>query len=265
MLLFRRELYANIKSLMIWTGGMVFLIVAGMGKYEAGALGGPGSMEELFSGIPESLKNIFGIGIFDLSRAIEYYGILFIYIALMLSLSAVFMGSGIIAKEERDKTADFLLVKPISRYQIIFEKLAAGMTIQGVLWLITYGTSYALLTHYSRGEDISSQIFSLMAAALFLQILFLSLGAFWAGLLSKPKRASAVSSGILFVMFAIKIISDLSESTKPIGYLSFFRYFDAKDILIRGYAPVYLLIPGICCLIFFFFSFRGYDRRDIRS
>ncbi len=265
MMLFRREVIANLKSLFIWSGGMVFLILAGMGKYEAGAQGGPGSMEELFLGMPDSLKNIFGIGVFDLSRAIEYYGILFIYIALMLSLHAVFIGSGIIAKEERDKTADFLLVKPISRNRILAEKLAAALVIQLILWSITFATSYALLAHYSQGDGFFEELLALMGAGLFLQILFLFFGAFWAGILTKPKRAAAVSSAILLLMFVIKIVSDLSESVQPVGYLSFFRYFDAKDILIRGYSPIHLLFPGICCCGFLFFAFRGYRRRDIHS
>ncbi|MBZ9609673.1 ABC transporter permease [Clostridium estertheticum] len=119
------EMRAHRKGLIIWAFGILFMVVAGMGKYVALSVSGQ-SMNDLFDQMPKSMQKIFGIGSFDLSKASGYYGMLFLYLALMATIHAAMLGADIISKEERDKTAEFLLSKPISRNKIITSKLLAA-------------------------------------------------------------------------------------------------------------------------------------------
>src|SRR6059058_2084461 len=140
MNLFLREMRANRKSLLIWSIGVIFMVTAGMSKY--GALSGSKqSLGELMAQMPKSLQAIMGIGNLDISTAIGYFGILFVYLVLMAVIHALMLGATIIAKEERDKTSEFLLVKPISRQQIITAKLAAALVNVVVFNMITLFTS----------------------------------------------------------------------------------------------------------------------------
>ena len=110
MNIFIVEMKAHRKGLIIWAFGILFMVAAGMGKYVALSSSGQ-SMNDLFAQMPKSMQAIMGIGTFDLSKASGYYGMLFLYLVLMATVHAAMLGADIISKEERDKTAEFLLVK----------------------------------------------------------------------------------------------------------------------------------------------------------
>lgn len=264
MLVYKRELRANCRSMIIWCAGILFLIFAGMGKYEAGIAAGGTSMMELFDTLPDSLKNIFGLGVFDVSRVVEYYAVLFLYIALILSLYAAILGASIITKEERDRTSEFLLVKPISRTKIMTEKILAALTMCVVVFAVTYAFSVVTLLRYEKLDGFAGELFLLMSSGLALQLLFLSLGVFFGGMLKKPKLASALAAGILLFMYFISMIVDLSKDFQMLRYLSFFKYYDPKDILILEYWPGYPVVSTILVAIFICGAFFFYRKRDMK-
>src|SRR5664279_2813934 len=126
MSVFFRELKSYRKGLLFWSIGIVFMIAAGMAKYATFKSTGQ-SITDLLASLPQAVQVVFGTTGFDLSKASGFYGVIFIYVALMATVHAVLIGNGIIAKEERDKTSEFLFVKPIARSKIITAKLCAGL------------------------------------------------------------------------------------------------------------------------------------------
>lgn len=264
MNIYRRELRAHLKSLLIWCGGMIFLIIGGMAKYSAGAATGPGSMNELMKEMPVSLQNLFGVGVFDLSSALEFYAVMNIYILLLLGIQAVMLGSQIISKEERDRTAEFLLVKPVSRSQILTAKLFAALTILVLFWLVTVGSSYAILSKYAKPAEFGAGLMKLMWAAAAVQLLFASLGAFFAGVMKHSKKSTAVGTATLLAMFLFSITADILKEADALKYFSFFKYYDAKDILKRGYSPVYPIISAVLVVLLISGAYYAYKRRDMK-
>ena len=132
-----RELKATRKSLLLWSVGILALIVGGMSKY--GGLENSGqSMNDLLTSIPKSLQAILGIGTLDISTAIGYFAILYSYLLLMMSIHASMLGANIISKEERDKTVEFLLAKPVSRRKIMISKWMAAFINICILNMVTF-------------------------------------------------------------------------------------------------------------------------------
>ncbi|MDP4120356.1 MAG: ABC transporter permease subunit, partial [Bacillota bacterium] len=128
MNIIKRELRSNRKSLIIWAIVMFFMAYACMNKYSAGnAI--PGGFNELMKTLPLGMQKMLGVGVFDLSNPIDYYAICFPYLALLTCIQAVMLGASVISKEERDKTTEFLMVKPVSREQILTSKFIASFVI----------------------------------------------------------------------------------------------------------------------------------------
>ena len=113
MNMFRREMKSNRTSLILWCIGILFMVGVGMGKYTLSNTGI--SLNDVMADMPKSLQAIMGTNSLDLSSAIGYYGLLYLYLVVMATIHASMLGANIISKEERDKTVEFLLVKPISR------------------------------------------------------------------------------------------------------------------------------------------------------
>ncbi|GAA3321378.1 hypothetical protein GCM10020331_036950 [Ectobacillus funiculus] len=76
-------------------------------------------------------------------------------------------GATIIVKEERDKTAEFLLAKPISRSGIVTAKLMAACVNLVVLNGITMLTSIQMVSYYSKGATQTHDIIVLMIGMFF--------------------------------------------------------------------------------------------------
>ncbi|MGB4661910.1 MAG: ABC transporter permease subunit, partial [Mobilitalea sp.] len=200
MNIYRREMKAHYKSVLIWAVAMFFLITAGITKYNVGVTTGINSFTELMESLPKSLQNLFGVGVLDVSNIVEYFGILYLYIQLVLAIQACMLGTNIITKEERDKTTEFLLVKPISRTRIITAKIFAGLTIVVLLNVFTWISTIVILSSYTK-EPYATDISHLMIALLALQILFFLLGTMTATFMKKFKLASPITTGILMIMF----------------------------------------------------------------
>lgn len=264
MNIYIRELRAHRKSLIIWSVSMFLLVAGGMTKYSAGLGAGANSFNEMMSQLPKSLQNLFGVGVFDLSNALEYFGVLFIYLALMAGIHAAMLGSGIIAKEERDKTAEFLMVKPVSRTKIITSKLLAATTMVLIFNIVTSVSSYSTLLKYSSASQLVPGLPKLMASLLAIQLLFLIIGAFFAALIRNPKLSSAVATGVLLSMFMVSIIVDISEKVEFLRFTSIFKYFDAKEILKGGYSSAYPIISILLLVVCISGTYFFYKKRDLK-
>lgn len=263
MNIYRRELRAHRKPLIIWSASMLFLIVAGMGKYSA-QLGTGVSMNDLMQTMPEALQKFFGVGVLDLAVAIEYFGVLFTYIALVAAVHAAMLGAEIVSKEERDKTAEFLMVKPVSRARVLTAKLAAALTNALALNLITAAGSFGVMNYYSQGTPYAEQLAKMLAALFAVQVFFLASGVFFASLTGKHARASAAATGLLLAMFLIFIIIDVFGKAQALRYVTPFKFFDAKVLMTGQYENAYTVITVLCVAAFIFFAYRFYRRRDFR-
>ncbi|WP_152395838.1 ABC transporter permease subunit [Paenibacillus guangzhouensis] len=265
MNLWIREMKAHRKSLILWCIGIIAMVGASMSKYAGLSMSNSGaSMNELMADMPKSLQAMMGVGTFDLSKASGYYGAIFIYLLLMATIHAAMLGANILSKEERDKTAEFLLVKPISRSQMLTYKLFAAL-VQIVLFnLVMLVSSILFVNPYSHGESVNHDIMLLMIGMFFLQLLFLGIGLAIAGASRHPKRAVSISTGILLLTFMLSIGIDISGKIDGLKYLTPFKYFDAKHVMYGGGLDG--LFIGLTALILagsLILAYVGYNRRDL--
>lgn len=265
MNIYLHELRSHIKSLLIWSGGMLLLLLGGMGKYSAGAAvseSGSG-INELISSIPQSMQNLFGVGVFDLTIIIDFYGVIYLYILVILASHAVSLGSGIISMEERDRTVEFLLVKPISRFSVLRSKLLAAISICIALVFTTFVSSVFSFSLYS-DELYILELLKLCGSMFMFQMCFLAVGAFFAGMMSNHKRSTAAGFSVMLSMFTISILVDIFDQADKLKYFTFFQYVDSKDILKNGWSIIYPIIAVIIVAVLVVMAFRLYQRRDMK-
>lgn len=265
MNIYLRELKAHRKSFIIWSVSMILMIVASMAKYAGlSGAGGAAGIDEIMKLMPKSLQGLLGVGVFDLKIAIDYYGVLYIYLTLIAGVHAVMLGSGIISKEESDKTVEFLMTKPVSRARIVTSKLLSALTMLVLFNIITCVSSYFAVGYYSKDSSYVVILTNLMLGMFVIQVFFTALGAFFSGLINKPKLSSAISTSILMAMLMIAIIVDIVESVSYLKYLSVFKYFDAKEIVKGGYSIAYPIIVLLCIAALTYGSYYFYKKRDLR-
>ncbi|HWQ80600.1 MAG TPA: ABC transporter permease subunit [Anaerovoracaceae bacterium] len=263
MNIFLRELKAYRKSLIIWSVAIFFMIVSSIGKFTAYAETGQ-SMNELLSQIPGSIKAVLGMGNFDLTKVSGFYGMLYLYLLLLAAVHAALIGANIISKEERDKTTEFLLVKPVSRTKVVTAKLLASLFNIVVFNLVTLSFSVVLMRKYADGEDITGEICILMVGMFILQLMFLVIGTATAAASRRPRSAASVATAILLVTFIISSAVNMNSNLESLKYITPFEYFKADKLLNSGgFEAVFLILSFVMIAVLVFVTYASYKKRDL--
>jgi len=263
MNVFMIEMKAHRKSLIIWCISMLFMVGAGMSKYEVFSTSGQ-SINNVMSKLPKVVQTIFGIGVFDLSKASGFYAMLFLYLVLMTTIHAVMLGANIISKEERDKTTEFLMAKPISRDKVITAKLLAAFVNIIILNIVTLISSIFIVGYFSKGESVTGDIEILMAGMLILQLIFMFIGTALAAVSKKPKTAPSVATGILLTTYLLSTVIDLNTKLESSKYFTPFKYFEAKNLIPNsGFEPVFVILSILIIAVLLSATYVFYRKRDL--
>lgn len=265
MNIFFRELKAHRKSIIIWSLVMILFVFMGMQKYST-MVGKDGNTEvlmNLINSMPSFLKAIWGISSLDIASPVGYYGMLFSYLALIGAIHAVTLGTGIIYKEERDKTVEFLMTKPVSRSRIVTSKIMAALVNVVIFNVVTFITSIIVLKGLTDESIAGSMILSILAM-FFIQLLFLMIGIGAAAIMKKPKKAGSITMSILILAFLLSIVADLSSKLEMFKFLSPFKYFEAKSFLASSRLSMgYITLTLIIVITILIMSYREYNKRDL--
>lgn len=261
MNIFIRELKANRKALIIWSICMFLFVISGMAKYTAYSTG---ANNEVFNKMPFTLKALLGFQNFDVTRIGGFYALLFPYIEVAAAIHAVLLGSGIIAKEERDKTAEFLAVKPVSRSVIITSKLSAALINVVIVNIASLISSIMIVASFNKGYDITDEIVMFHLSMFIIQLIFLSLGSFVSSLIKNPKSSGSAASAILFGTVVISKITDLTDRVNAINVLSPFKYFNSEDIVNgNGLKGAAVILSILLSMAFILLAYYYYNKRDM--
>jgi ABC-2 type transport system permease protein len=265
MNIFLKEVKSHRKSLLFWSIGVFLMVASGMAKYAAYSSSGQ-SINDLMADLPKSLRAVFGISAMDLSKVSGYYAMLFLYLLLMATIHAAMLGATIIAKEERDKTSEFLFVKPVSRSTIITAKLMAAFTNIVIFNLVTFLSSIVLIGKYSKEVAVNRDIALLMVGMFILQLLFLVIGSALAAVKRKAKAAASHATGILLLTYMLSVVIDLNENMDSLKYFTPFKYFEAKNIMYGGGLDrICVVISIVLITALSMVTYVFYKKRDLNG
>jgi ABC-2 type transport system permease protein len=263
MNIFLHELKSHRKGLFFWSLGMVALVASGMAKYATYQAAGQ-SIISIIDQLPKTVQTIFGLTGFDLSTASGFYGVLFLYISLMATVHAILIGTDLIANEERDKTAEFLFVKPISRTAVITYKLLAGLVNLIIFNLVTTVSSVVIVGYFNKGASVTQDILVLMIGLFFLQLLFFFAGVAIAAVNKKPKRSASLATALLLVTFILSFLINFNAKLDWLKYLTPFKYFDAKALITtHSLDPVYVVLSLVIITGLVVTTYVTYTKRDL--
>jgi len=263
MNIYLKELKNYRMALIFWSLGVIGYLLAAMSKFQGYDRSGT-SINEIFDSLPGGLRTFFGVNTLDLQTAGGFFAaIAILYLSVMLGVHAVLLGSGIIAKEETDKTIEFLFAKPVSRNRVLFSKLLAALTIIVALNIVTLVSSVITVAAFNEGPSISGDIAFLMPATFFIQLFFLIVGASFAAVMRRSKRAGMLSAALLLATFIISAFVDITDKYGFLKYTTPFQYFDSKKIFSEGrYNITYIIITVAIVTVLFVVSKIAYKNKD---
>lgn len=255
------KLYRN--TTIIWTVSLALVMVFFSSIFPS-FQGSAEAMNKILEAFPDALKQALGLSTMDLSSALGFLGFMFAYVVLVGAIQAMNLGLSILSNEQRDKTADFLLAKPVKRISIVHAKFTAGL-----INIVATNIVFTIVTFISISaieKDYSPKILMLFIGSLFLiQLFFLTFGMLLSVFMNKLKTVIPVSLGVVFGFFILNLLNE-SLSGKPLTAISPFAYFSTTGIYENSaYDTKWLILNCVLVVVFTVGAYVKYIKKDIPS
>lgn len=241
MTIVKHELRQGKTALLIWTAAIVFLLIICIFLYPE-MRGEMDEVGDLFSSMG-GFTAAFGMDRLNFGTLMGYYSV---ECGNILGLGGAFFASlagvSILSKEEKEKTAEFLLTHPVSRARVVTEKLAALAIQITAMNLIL--PAFSLLSMQLIGERIPLKEVLLLHGAFYL--LQLELAGICFGLSAFLRRGSVgIGIGLAAIMYFLNLIANLTDRAGFLKYLTPFGYCEGADILEKGRLNIGFCLTGM--------------------
>jgi ABC-2 type transport system permease protein len=263
-----KELNRNRTAFLVWSITIVVLISWGMFFY-------PVVMkDEIVQQLTALFENPFMKGMMaafgaDLEKFSNilgfyatYHGMYFMMLAGMYSMMTA---SRIVSKEEHERTADFLLTRPVTRTEVISSKMLTWTTYILMLNVAMTSVAFIELEILKKEQTYSLKAFLVMSCYSFLGTFFFgALGLFLSLLIKRGRNISSIMIGIVLGSYFVDAVTKITRQTMMIGFISPFRFVD-HDVLRVGYGFQWwrlLYLVGLSA-IFIGSSITIYRKKDI--
>jgi ABC-2 type transport system permease protein len=177
------------------------------------------------------------------------------------ALLAGIVGITALSKEERDGTAEILLTMPVSRKQIVSEKLlfcAFHITVVNLAIALV-----SLLTTAAIGVEANYGKLLLILLAYYLMQLEIMAISF--GISAFLKNGGlGIGIGIAFGLYFLNIIANLAEALDFVKYITPFGFADSAHIVSEGaLEPISLIIGTVLSALGVALAYFKYTKKDI--
>ncbi len=264
MTIFNFEVKKNLKSNMLWILGILIFMIIMMAFYPVISKEQE-LMDMILTYYPPELLKAFGLSNVQSFATIKgYLPFIFVFLQLMLAIYASVLGFSTLTLEESERTADFLLTKPVSRTKIFVLKLASAMSGLLLISIMTIVSIVFSIMIFATDEtiDYSVMVWLYVSVPLF-QLLFFSVGLFISMTLKRVRSVLGLAMGLSFASYGIYSIKEIID-VDWMGVFTPFHYFEAALIIKEGglnglFLGLSILIITICMIG----SYRLYIKRNI--
>lgn len=259
MNIFKFEIRNQLQSFFIWTASILGTLLIFMTAIYPVFNESTVDILKVIDGFPPGFAAAFGFDLTIMFGFDGFYGFAFGYISLVGAIMAVNIAVTSFAREKRSKCADFLLVKPLSRNRIFFEKMLAGLCLLATTNVLYIAVAIGI------GTAGGTQMF-LPALSLFLtQLVFYALGIFFATFAKKIRSVSGIATAFGFAAFILSALVNILEE-EALRFIAPLRYFDPTDIFVLGgYEWQYVITAAVVIIVCIVASFVRFTKSDTNA
>jgi len=261
--IYRHEFRIRLKSVIIWSLALTFLIVFFFSLFPVFA-DQAALMNEFLARYPQELRAAFGMDNMDLATVLGFYSFVFMFVQLCLAIQASNYGFGLVSIEESELTADFLLSKPVSRRQVMTSKLLAALTSLTLTNVVVWVSSFVAITLFREQREYETgTLLLLLLSIVIFQLFFLSVGLVVSLLVKRVRSVTPYALGLGFGMYVLSAFSGVFGEV-TLELLTPFKHLDAASIVkYSAYDTPLVLLNAAVTLVALAVSYWLYIRRDI--
>lgn len=223
------------------------------------------AVTDLYSSLSPAIMEALNFHDGQWNSILGFYSTYYVYyIPMMAGAFSIYLGATVLSREEQNKTAEFLLAKPIRRGQVISSKLLELFIYITLTNLIVW-LNGVIWTGFISGFDETFAVISVMHAyGIFICFFFGVLGLFITVLMKRAKAIIGPAIGIVMFMYMFDIILRITDKAQFLLYITPFKYMNI-DVLTSDYHMEWWR-PGVMAgasLLMILGSYFFYRRKDI--
>ena len=260
MTLFFHEIKRNKLSLIIWSAAISFMLAVCVFIYPEMQTQ-MGDISAMFADMG-AFSDAFGMDQLNFGEFMGYFGIeCGNTLGIGGALFAAIIGVSALAKEEKDRTAEFLLAHPISRVRILTQKLLALLAQIAMLNIsVAAVTSLSVLAVGVEADVGKMALLFLSNFALQVEIAALTFG------ISAFVRRGGLGIGLGMTLgfYFLNIVSNLTEELEFLKFITPYGYTDGSHIISEGTIEIKFLLVGValaCAAVAM--AYARYTKKDI--
>lgn len=263
MNIYLHELKSLRKSTILWICALVALAALYLSIYPSMANDAE-DFKNLLSNYPAAVRAMLGINLDYISSVLGFYSMVFSFIALCGAIQAMNIGISILSKESRERTADFLLVKPVSRSTVVTAKLLAAFTAIIITNAVFNSISLLMANAVKLSDFDWKPMIMINLTLFFIQIIFLAIGFVVSVFFKKLKPVLPISLGVVFGLYMIGALIAAGKKDDAARFISPFQYFDLSYIIKNtAYEVSYLVAGAVIVVAAIFVSYVIFNRKDL--
>jgi ABC-2 type transport system permease protein len=260
---FLHEFRIKLRSSIGWSVAIAGLILVFSAMFSAVA-SQVESLNDFLANYPKELLIAFGLNGVDLSTVLGFFGFIFLFVQICLAIQAANYGFSLVSVEEADRTADFLLTKPVKRNRILTSKLLAAVVGLTVTNAAVWVSSFVFLNLFKGDHSFDSSALVVLLASIFIfQLFFLGVGLGISLLVRQIRSVIPYSLALAFGMYVLSAFGS-QLGTSILEKITPFKHFEPAYVLSnKGYDPALVAVSVVVILVSIAGAYFLYSRRDI--
>lgn len=199
----------------------------------------------------------------DMGSFVTYFGMIYAIILIAISVFATTFTAGLLYKEEKERTIEFLYSLEVSRGEIYASKALTGLC--GTLFVLISAIVSTIICGLINGGETFyiGDTIKLGVGSGFIAIVFWAIGLLLAGITARF-RTGVAGSMIVFLTYILGYLSSLlGDKAIWLSYISPFQMFRPRAILAIGKTEyIAYILYFIVVIAFVFLGSVRYSRRD---
>jgi len=220
---------------------------------------------DFYNIMPESFQVAFNFQINQWNNALGFYITYFVFfVPIITGCYSIILGTRMLSKEEQNKTAEFLLSRPLSRAQIISSKLSTFFIHILGINLLAFFTALFGCGIVSDWEFNWQSLIILHTYGYLICLFYGILGFFITVVMKRAKPITGIGIGIVLGTYFFDVMIRVFGKVQFLLYLTPFKYINLEahspNYVFDAWRLIYFIgISGLLIIL----SYVFYRRKDI--
>ena len=217
-------------------------------------------------GMDEAVLAAFGLSeMIDFTVITNYFGYIIQYVVLAIMVIVTNRAVSLFAKEESGGTIEFLYAKPVSRTDIVIQKLLAHTVLFAFTIIICMAVTiagYLSFSSYNFTEAVREAAVAYLAI-FFIGLIFSSVGLFLSTVIRSGERTAGIAIAIVFVTFIFGVMSAVTENLDFLIWCSPMDWIKIQKLMSEGILAEEWIVGAAVIIIGAAATLIRYNKKDL--